>query len=101
MQIVYTNLKENDAGLKRSVRQLRVDFNRVEAPAAPKSPPARVAACNPVEARPQSWPDQAAPYCAVPAVAEGMTALRKMLIRKFIDTERFCESGGPSLSITV
>ena len=27
MRIVYTNLRENDAGVKRSVRQLRVEFN--------------------------------------------------------------------------
>jgi hypothetical protein len=28
MKIIYTNLQENDAGVLRSVRQLRVDFDR-------------------------------------------------------------------------
>ena len=28
MKIIYTNLQENDSGIKRSVRQLRVDFAR-------------------------------------------------------------------------
>jgi len=30
MRIVYTNLQENDSGVKRSVRQLRVEFNQAD-----------------------------------------------------------------------
>ncbi len=110
MRIVYTNLKENDAGLKRSVRQLQVDLGR--GGAAPASQRAQVQEAAVVERPADSRADnmrpariQASPAktsCLErPAALEGVAALRAAFIRRFTDVEGYGASDSAGFSITV
>jgi hypothetical protein len=103
MRIVYTNLKERDAGVTKSVRQLRVEFGGsgdVPAASRPVAGTGRIAAGEgPHDAkraagradRPESEP-----------VVEGASALRSMFIRKFSETRMMpCSGTGEGFSVVV
>jgi len=107
MRIIYTNLKEDDAGVRRSVRQLRVEFAGAEkgsmpeqAPARPVEPDPGMSAAAGTTARPHEAAD--APYRAEPApLAEGVVALRTFFIKKFVDTQTSTACGPDKLGISI
>jgi hypothetical protein len=109
MRIIYTNLKEDDAGVRRSVRQFRVEFSGAEKVPIPDQAPTRVEEPAPsrkgtarTTARPPEAPD--APYRAEPApLAEGVSVLRNIFIKKFVDTQTSaaCEPDKKGISITI
>jgi hypothetical protein len=110
MRIVYTNLKENDAGVKRSVRQLEVDFNGTSARPALGAPSATPTVAAPDERsdtdrlqRAQT-PDAADILCRqeMSSPDEGIGALRRIFIKKFVDTQTAVRAGKKGIvSITV
>ncbi|MGD0231477.1 MAG: hypothetical protein ABSC19_14150 [Syntrophorhabdales bacterium] len=101
MRIVYTNLKENDAGVKRSVRQLRVEFNTRDGRSVSQQP--SVEACRPAtDQRNEEYgvPGPETPETTVPSciqqnapVAEGMGAFRNMFIKRFTDSQVAAPAG--------
>ena len=110
MKIVYTNLTENDAGVKRSVRQFRVEFDGTggrSAADAPSAMPAlaalderhnleRLQSGRTPEARDALYRQQ------ISTPAEGMGGLRSIFIKKFLDTQTVVRAGKKgSISITV
>ena len=108
MRIIYTNLQENDAGVTRRVRQLRVEFSSPSALSrgqgfALETDDAARAERGAKEATwSQTAPDAPPPPAGPPPVpvAEGMAALRTPCIKKFIDCRTISEKG-ERLSITV
>jgi hypothetical protein len=110
MRIVYTNLKEDDAGVKRSARQLLVEFNGTSTRSA-----AAALAATPIAVAPdersdadrlqrRQTPEAAHALCGqrtAPRV-EGMRAFRSVLIKKFVDTQTAVQAGKKgNVSITV
>lgn len=111
MRIVYTNLKEDDAGVKRSVRQFRVEFDGTGGrPVVDVLPLAVPALAAPDARRDAERPRKAqAPETAdasyrqqMTTPPEGMYGLRSIFIKKFVDTQTGVRAGREgSLSITV
>lgn len=109
MRIIYTNLKEDDAGVRRSVRQLRVEFAGAEKGCIPEAAPIRPDEPAPGRdgtARNTTRPPGAADpsYRAEPTpLVEGVSALRTIFIKKFIDTQTStaCGPDGKGISVTV
>jgi hypothetical protein len=105
MRIVYTNLKENDAGVKRSVRQLQVDLGRDTAPAAQRTQAQESAATARCMDNIRRTVVQASIAKASsidrPVALEGITALRAAIIRRFTDVEGYGASDGAGFVITV
>ncbi len=110
MRIVYTNLKEDDAGVKRSVRQFQVDFNGTGARSALVMPLATPIVAVPDEKLDADRLLRAATPDAEDVVyrhevtppAENSGGFRRILIKKFVDTQRTLLSGRKGgLSITI
>jgi hypothetical protein len=96
VRIVYTNLKENDAGVKRSVRQFRVEFNGTGALSPTGERTAKPVVLDPGErseadGRQEAQSREAANGCAWPqtTLPPGSAAgLRRIFINKFVDAMR-------------
>lgn len=122
MRIVYTNLEENDAGVKRSVKQLRVEFNGTRPRPAPEALLPVPAAAAPDEGseaerlqRAQTRETAHAPEAVlaalhrqrmtppqVPSPVAGMGGFRSIFIKKFVDTQRAVLAGNKGkVSITI
>jgi hypothetical protein len=105
MRIVYTNLKENDAGVKRSVRQLQVDLGGGAAPAAQRAQVQEAAAVARLADNMRPALIQASlaktPSFERPATLEGIAALRAAFIRRFTDVEGYGASDSTGFCITV
>jgi hypothetical protein len=111
VRIVYTNLKENDAGVKRSVRQFRVEFNGTGAPSPAGERTAKPVVLDPGErseadGRQQAQSREAANgwAWAQTTTPPGSTAgLRRIFINKFVDAQRAADlpAGKAKISIIV
>ena len=110
MRIVYTNLKEDDAGVKRSLRQFRVEFNGTGGRPAIDVPSERVALAAPdagkdaERLRKAQTPETAdASYRRQTArPADGMDGFRSIFIKKFVDVQTALRAGKKgTVSITV
>jgi len=105
MRIVYTNLKENDAGVKRSVRQLQVDLGRGTAPAAQRTQAQEAAATARCMDNIRRTVVQAsiAKVSSIekPVALEGIAAVRAAFIRRFTDVEGYGASDSAGFVITV
>jgi hypothetical protein len=110
MRIIYTNLKENDAGVKRSIRQFRVEFDGTgERPAADalsaipalalpdeRTDVERLRSARTPEAADALYRQQ------MTAPAEGMGGFRSIFIKKFVDAQTVARAGKKgNVSITV
>jgi hypothetical protein len=111
MRIVYTNLKEDDAGVKRSVRQFQVDFNGTSARSAVGAPSATPAVAAPDERSHAQMAESAqTPEVAyaldrqemTPPAEEGIGRFRSIFIKKFVDAQTAVRAGKKgNVSITV
>jgi hypothetical protein len=95
VRIVYTNLKENDAGVERSVRQFRVEFNGTGALSPAEASSAKPVAPEPSERseadrrRGAQSPEaaNAFPRQQITPPPAGMASLRSIFIKKFINAQ--------------
>ena len=110
MRIVYTNLKENDAGVERSARQFLVEFNGTGARPVADAPSAAPALALPDERgdaerlqRPRTPETADAVYRQqITPPVEGMGGFRSIFIKKFVDTQTVVRAGKKgNVSITV
>ncbi len=109
MRIVYTNLKENDAGVKRSVKQFQVDFNGTSTRSAPGTSLATLTAAasderNDAESGQSVQTPEVAHALRRQRVAppvEGMGGFRSIFIKKFVDTQTAMAGKKGNVSITV
>ncbi len=109
MRIVYTNLKENDAGVKRSVRQFQVDFNGTSARPATGAISAKQTTAPDERDDAQTFREpetveagNVARRQQINPPVEGMVGLRRIFIKKFVDTQRAVLAGQEgNVSITV
>jgi hypothetical protein len=110
MRIIYTNLKENDAGVKRSITQFRVEFDGTGGRPAADAPSATPALALPDErSDAERLQSTRTPEAAdalyqqqITPPDEGMGGFRSIFIKKFVDTQTVVRAGKTGrVSITV
>ncbi len=102
MRIVYTNLKENDAGRQRSVRQLQVDTGGSRS-VPQKTARETLTLVRRVDVPPErvTAPAEEAEAAARPVLLEGVAALRAALIKRFVDVKAFGAAKSAGFCVTV